>query len=72
MEKQIETQEIWVPCGSGEGQAVRFENGQHLMLAAITANGHPIYLANGIVLEKVWRPEPALKAMQQTSAPAVE
>lgn len=46
----VDVQEIWIPCSADEGQAMR--DGKPLKLAAIVANGHPLFLGQDVVLEK--------------------
>ncbi len=65
-EELVDMQEIWVPCAAGEGEAIRFEDGQNLKLVARIANGYPIYLAQDVMLENIQVSQEQLEHIKKT------
>ena len=52
MENEVEIIEIWEPCEGKDSEAILFKDNTPLKRVAIVANGVPIYLEEGVVLEK--------------------
>ncbi len=51
-EELVNVEEIWVPCEKGAGQGIR-QDGKNYELLAIIANGYPLFLKDGVMLENI-------------------